>query len=86
LNLWQYEYKHIKILTIDGSVFTGFVEDYTSELDDPDGVENIGVGITGTSGYAIEFTAAEIAKIEIIEPTENLNIPKLQPAKELQPA
>ncbi|MCL1986395.1 MAG: hypothetical protein FWG64_00260 [Firmicutes bacterium] len=86
MNLWEYEFQNVKIVDVDGDVFTGFALCYTSTLDDPDGIENISIRENLNSTRLIEFTAAEIAKIEIIEPTENLNIPKLQPAKELQPA
>jgi len=86
IDLYDYRFKHVKITDIDGRVHIGFVEYYTPAINDPDDTENIAIKPPNSEGFVVGFTAAEIAKIEIIEPAENLNIPKLQPAKELQPA
>jgi len=59
MNLYEYTGKRIKITTIRGRVFEGIAQDYTSALDNPDGVNCISIG-------NIEFEESEIANIEII--------------------
>ena len=59
MKLWKYNGKHVRIQTDDGQIFTGIAQDYTSELDNPDGVACISIG-------NIEFEESEIASIEII--------------------
>ena len=51
--------KRAKIITDDGQVFKGICVDYTSRLDNPDGVATICIG-------DIEFNENEIANIELI--------------------
>ncbi|MCL2015611.1 MAG: hypothetical protein FWG68_05120 [Defluviitaleaceae bacterium] len=89
-NLWGYEYqsKRVKILGKSGKTTIGFVDVYTHELDAPDGIPYIAVREDGSSGYLIEFTAADISTIEIVETTETAPSPQqsTQQLKELQPA
>jgi len=59
MNLWEYSGKQIRITTVSGRVFDGLAQDYTSELDNPDGVACISIG-------NIEFEESEIAHIEVI--------------------
>ncbi|MCL2015608.1 MAG: hypothetical protein FWG68_05105 [Defluviitaleaceae bacterium] len=68
--LQKYLFENVKIVDIDGKVFTGFVNCYTSALDDMDGLENISIREYLNAGYLIDFTAADISTIEIIEVTE----------------
>jgi len=84
-NLWGYEYqsKRVKILGKSGKTTIGFVDVYTHELDAPNGIPSIAVKEDGTNDYLIEFTAAEIATIEIIEPPKPLQTLQTQ---HLQPA
>ena len=51
--------KMAKIITDDGQVFTGLCVDYTSRLDNPDGIATICIG-------DIEFNENEIVSIELI--------------------
>jgi len=56
MKLWEYSGKRIKIITTSGHVFEGIAKDYTSELDNPDGVACISIG-------NVEFEENEIAHI-----------------------
>ncbi|MCL1999513.1 MAG: hypothetical protein FWG65_12180 [Turicibacter sp.] len=81
MNLYNCKFKHVKLQSNEGNVFTGIVEEYTSALDDPDGVENIGITPDGEIGYTIGFSAENIASIEILESAEmTTTSPQLQPA------
>ena len=66
MDLWNYSGKRVEIIDIDGRKHVGLVDFYTSELDEPDGVATISLRPDGYDGVLIDFTAAEIASIEII--------------------
>ena len=66
MNMWEYSGKSVRIVDIDKQVHVGFVDFYTSELDEPDGVATISLRPGGTKGILIDFTENEIASIEII--------------------
>ena len=72
MNLWEYSGKHVRIIDVDNRKHMGFVEFYTSELDDFDGVASISLRPYNTEGFLIDFTEPEIAGIEII--TANSNV------------
>jgi len=65
--MWEYEDARVKITDVDGQVFTGIVDHYTSELDDPDGIESLSLEPDGRNDILINFTEAEIAGIEVID-------------------
>ena len=54
----EYEGKQIKVITDDGQIFEGLAVDYTSRLDNPDGIASICVG-------DYELYENEIASIEL---------------------
>lgn len=60
MNLWEYNGKKIRLTDINGRVWTGLAYDYTSALDNPDGVQCISI-------RSVEFDEGEIAAIEVIE-------------------
>ncbi|MCL1878285.1 MAG: hypothetical protein FWF80_05465 [Defluviitaleaceae bacterium] len=66
MRLWEFEGKRIKITDVDGQVFIGACDYYTSELDDPNGVASLSLAPDGEDDITIGFTADEIAGIEII--------------------
>ena len=66
MNLWEYTGKHVKIIDIDGKVYNGLVDFYTSELDEPDGVATISLRPDNSVGILIDFTEGEITEIEIM--------------------
>jgi len=59
MRLFDYENKQVRITTISGRIFEGVAKDYTSELDNPDGVACISIG-------NIEFEEGEIKLIELV--------------------
>ena len=65
MKLWEYSGKRTKITAIDGQVFSGLADLYTSELDNPSGVESLCVWVDD-SEKLIEFELSEIVNIEII--------------------
>ncbi|MCL2015612.1 MAG: polymorphic toxin type 50 domain-containing protein [Defluviitaleaceae bacterium] len=75
MQLWKYLSKNVKIVDIDGTVFTGLVACYTTAIDDPDGIPSIEIRETPQSDSLIGFTAKEIANIEIIKTDGDPNKP-----------
>ena len=67
MKLWEYSGKRVRIIDIDGRIHKGFVDFYTSELDEPDGVATISLRPDGTTGFLIDFNSGEIASIECVE-------------------
>jgi len=63
MNLWEYSGKQIKITIKNGRVFTGRADLYTSEQDNPAGVESLCIW---QSGNLIEFEKSEIVHIELL--------------------
>ena len=59
MKLFEYSGKWVTIITNDGQTFEGLAQDYTSELDNPDGVSCISIG-------DVEFEETEIRRIETI--------------------
>ncbi|MCL1986972.1 MAG: hypothetical protein FWG64_03250 [Firmicutes bacterium] len=80
MNLYEYEFKHVKITTTTGDIITGFVDVYTSELDHPSELENIFVIPYNLpnweNGILLGLNEDEIAHIEPIEPIEIMIYPK----------
>ena len=71
-NLMKYEGKTIKLIDIDGDVFTGYVTDYIYADDNEPEVEGIIIKKPVRSdGYNythdVEFDAPEIKSIEILD-------------------
>ena len=60
MNFGQYMDKQITVTFLDGDVYTGVAVDFSSALDNPDGIATICVG----DDY--EFREDEIANIKII--------------------
>ncbi|MCL1999504.1 MAG: hypothetical protein FWG65_12135 [Turicibacter sp.] len=79
MELHKYEFKRVRVVATNGKVFVGFVDVYTHELDDPDGLESIAVKPDGTTGYVVGFYEKDIVSIEVLETTEVAEIsPQLQ--------
>ena len=66
MNLLEYRKKHIRITDVDGEIFTGFADYYTSELDDPEGVASLSIRPDNHEGVVVSFEESEIASIEVI--------------------
>lgn len=60
MKLWQYNGKKVRLTDVNGKEWIGFAYDYTSALDNPDGVPCITIN-------SVEFEEGEITSIEIIE-------------------
>ena len=67
MKLWEYEGKRIRLIDIDGQVFTGFIDHYTSDLDNPSGIASLSLEQDGERGNLINLEEPEIASIEILE-------------------
>ena len=75
MKLWEYSGKRVSIIDVDGKAHKGFVDFYTSELDEPDGVATISLRPDNSIGMLIDFTAGEIASIECTDvPSRGLAI------------
>ena len=70
INPEQYQGKIIKVYFLDGTEpVTGEYGGYTSEYDDPDGRENIGVNPVGVKSWGYDLYGDEIERIEIVQDT-----------------
>lgn len=68
MNLRSYFDRHVKIIDIDGDEWHGYVDNYTSALDNDDENEaSIVCKIDGEKKRYIEFMEHEIKSIEIEE-------------------
>ncbi|MCL1999502.1 MAG: hypothetical protein FWG65_12125 [Turicibacter sp.] len=74
MKLYEYESKIVKVVDTDGDVFIGFVDFYTSALDEPDGIPSITMiphNIPDWDKNALlGIYENEIASIEIYETAE----------------
>jgi len=67
MKLWEYSGKRVRIIDIDGQRHVGFIEFYTSELDDPDGIACLSLRPDyNPDRILIDFTESEIADIEVL--------------------
>jgi len=66
MKLYEYYGKRIKITDVDGQTFIGLGDNYTSELDDPDGVASLTLNPDNRDNVLISFTESEIAYIEVL--------------------
>jgi len=66
MKIYDYWGKRVKITTADGQIFIGHVAYYTSELDDPNGIESISVEVDGKENVLFGFTKKDITDIEIL--------------------
>ncbi|MCL2017084.1 MAG: hypothetical protein FWG68_12650 [Defluviitaleaceae bacterium] len=80
MKLYEYEDKYVKIVDIDGNVFVGFVDIYTSELDEPDGIASLTIIPYNIPNWEkrclLGIYENEISTIETIEPIEIIIYPK----------
>ncbi len=60
VELWRYNGKKVRLTDINGKVWIGFAYDYTSALDNPDGVPCISI-------RSVEFEEGDISTIEVLE-------------------
>ena len=65
-NLNKYEFKTVRVTATDGTVYTGFVDLYTSAADNDDTEESICILPTRVSKSGIELYASEIHAVEIL--------------------
>ena len=70
MKLWEYSGKRVRITAIDGQVFVGFGDHYTSALDAPNGVATLSLDPDGRDDVYINFEESEIAVIELIKETD----------------
>ena len=63
MNLKSYYNKHVKIITDNGQMFIGFVDDYFFSEDNENGLESITLK---TNDGVYEFSEEDVYKIEIL--------------------
>ncbi|MCL2017080.1 MAG: hypothetical protein FWG68_12630 [Defluviitaleaceae bacterium] len=80
MELYKYEDKYVKIKSISGKTYIGFVDIYTHKLDDPDGRESIDIIPYNIPNWEkrclLGLYEDEIVQIETIEPIEIIIYPK----------
>ena len=74
MKLWEYEGKKVRVTCISGRIFEGYVDYYTSELDDPDGVASLSLDSDGADDDLVNFAVDEIMNIETI-PVSSSKVP-----------
>ena len=66
-NLRKYEFKNVRVVTVQGTVYAGFVDVYTSASDNDDTEESIGIMPSRTATEGVELYASEIQSIELLK-------------------
>ena len=63
MKLWNFLRKNVKLVLKDGSIVSGFVQEYCSKDDNDEGVDSIGLDVDGT---LYEYFEDEILSIKEI--------------------
>lgn len=61
MKLWNFLRKNVKLVLKDGSIVSGFVQEYCSKNDNDEGVDSIGLDVDGT---LYEYFEDEILSIK----------------------
>lgn len=61
MKLWNFLRKNVKLVLKDGSIVSGFVQEYCSKDDNDEGVDSIGLDVDGT---LYEYFENEILSIK----------------------
>lgn len=61
MKLWNFLRKNVKFVLKDGSIVSGFVQEYCSKDDNDEGVDSIGLDVDGT---LYEYFEDEILSIK----------------------
>lgn len=61
MKLWNFFRKNVKLVLKDGSIVSGFVQEYCSKDDNDEGVDSIGLDVDGT---LYEYFEDEILSIK----------------------
>lgn len=48
MKLWSYLRQNVKIVLKDGSIVSGFIQEYCSKDDNDEGIDSIGLDVNGT--------------------------------------
>lgn len=63
MKLWEYVKKDVKVICLNGKIFSGKCTDFTQALDNEPEVDSIGLNVNGIS---YELYENEIKSIELI--------------------
>ncbi len=63
MKLWNFLRKNMKLVLKDGSIVSGFVQEYCSKDDNDEGVDSIGLDVDGT---LYEYFEDEILSIKVV--------------------
>jgi hypothetical protein len=61
VKLWSFLRQNVKLVLKDGSIVSGFVQEYCSKYDNDEGVDSIGLDVDGT---LYEYFEDEILSIK----------------------
>lgn len=61
MKLWSYLRQNVKIVLKDGSIVSGFIQEYCSKDDNDEGIDSIGLDVNGT---LYEYFEDEILSIK----------------------
>lgn len=61
MKLWSYLWQNVKIVLKDGSIVSGFIQEYCSKDDNDEGIDSIGLDVNGT---LYEYFEDEILSIK----------------------
>lgn len=61
MKLWSYLRQNVKIVLKDGSIVSGFIQEYCSKDDNDEGINSIGLDVNGT---LYEYFEDEILSIK----------------------
>lgn len=61
MKLWSYLRQNVKVVLKDGSIVSGFIQEYCSKDDNDEGIDSIGLDVNGT---LYEYFEDEILSIK----------------------
>jgi hypothetical protein len=61
MKLWSYLRQNVKLVLKDGSIVSGFIQEYCSKDDNDEGIDSIGLDVNGT---LYEYFEDEILSIK----------------------
>ena len=63
MKLWNFLRKNVKFVLKDGSIVSGFVQEYCSKDDNDEGVDSIGLDVDGTLYEYFEYEILSIKEV-----------------------
>ena len=63
MKLWSYLRQNVKLVLKDGSIVSGFIQEYCSKDDNDEGIDSIGLDVNGTLYESFEDEILSIKEV-----------------------